>query len=97
MISYQQLSRQLLQQAQQLEHAYTDAERREGLAAIRALCDLGLGAPGSKSETQAPTRFTEPSISQVAMPQPTTSPKAIPLQGERLEDDGANGDSLFDF
>lgn len=92
MISYQQVAEQLHAYTQRLQVATTDAERRECFAAIRALCDVGL-AGGAGMPTAASTPQVTPPSSVV---QPPSTP-AVPLSGKRFEEDGANGDSLFDF
>ena len=79
--------------AQQLQTAQTgDAQAtREALSAIRALCDAALVA-----QPAAPARFTEtatyvaPAITPVQTVQTLSTTK-------RVEEDGANGDSIFDF
>lgn len=62
------------------------AKMRESLAAIRALCDLLLDGEQSAA---APAPRTIP-LSASPAPQPVLSEK-------KLEEDGANGDSLFEF
>ena len=58
---------------------------RESLVAIRALCNVAL-------EEQVETRQTEPArIAQTAPAMTAVS------TGERIKEDDANGDSLFDF
>ncbi|WP_203332117.1 YwdI family protein [Planococcus beigongshangi] len=62
------------------------AKMRESLAAIRALCDLvleGEQQPGARAPRAIP-------LSASPAPQPVLSEK-------KLEEDGANGDSLFEF
>lgn len=62
---------------------------RESLAAIRALCDLLLddeAAPAPKTPRAIPLASTE------AGNRPQTVPSAA-----RLQEEGANGDSLFEF
>jgi len=60
---------------------------RESLAAIRALCDLLL-----EDGMQAPKKPR-------AMPlqaEPVNRPQSVPA-ATRLQEEGANGDSLFEF
>lgn len=97
MISYQQLTLQLLQQAEKLQRATTDTETREGLAAIRALCDLGLGQPAQQAPTASPAFSNNGPIAVTPVHTPNSPTSAVPLEGDRLKDDDANGDSLFDF
>jgi len=58
---------------------------RESLVAIRALCNVALGE-------QVETRQVEP----VRVAQPASTIPSISA-GERMKEDDANGDSLFDF
>lgn len=63
-----------------------DAKMRESLAAIRALCDLLLEGE-QQPATTAPRAIP---LTASPAPQPVLSEK-------KLEEDGANGDSLFEF
>ncbi|RNF40071.1 YwdI family protein [Planococcus salinus] len=61
------------------------AKMRESVAAIRALCDLLLDE--SPGEMQKPPRAT-----------PLASPQVQTVSNvNKLQEDDANGDSLFDF
>ncbi len=60
---------------------------RESLAAVRALCDLLL-----EDGTQAPKQRPLP----LPVSEPASRPQAVP-SAERLKEEGANGDSLFEF
>ncbi|TWT27600.1 YwdI family protein [Planomicrobium sp. CPCC 101110] len=63
------------------------AKMRESVAAIRALCNLLLDEDGPVQE-QTPR----------AMPlTPPASKPPISLGENKLKEEGANGDSLFDF
>jgi len=64
------------------------AKMRESLAAIRALCDLLLEGENQPTES-APAPRAVP-LSASPAPQPVLSQK-------KLEEEGANGDSLFEF
>lgn len=81
MISYDVLLKQLEQHVLQAKNAVHEQEMREHLSAVRALCDVVLTAQ-SKPQIAA--------LPQVMTPQ--TTAQATPLQ-----ENGANGDSLFDF
>ncbi|WP_422124052.1 YwdI family protein [Planococcus sp. X10-3] len=64
------------------------AKTRESLAAIRALCDLVLeGEEQPAASLPAPRAVP---LSASPAPQPVLSEK-------KLEEEGANGDSLFEF
>ncbi|WP_088007663.1 YwdI family protein [Indiicoccus explosivorum] len=63
---------------------------RETLSAIRALCDIVL------SGQQPPEPRKPPAVRQLDAPAP--APAASPaLRETPLQEDDANGDSLFDF
>ena len=62
------------------------AKMRESVAAIRALCDLLLSDDGGRKEDFRAVPLAQPQSSQPV----TTASK-------RLEENGANGDSLFEF
>lgn len=62
------------------------AKLRESLASIRALCDLLL----DEEEQPAPEAPRAIPLSASPAPQPVLSEK-------KLEEEGANGDSLFEF
>ncbi len=63
------------------------AKMRESVAAIRALCDLLL-----ESDEQQPASPAPRAVPLAASP----SPQPV-LSEKKLEEDGANGDSLFEF
>ncbi|MFP3324742.1 YwdI family protein [Planococcus sp. SIMBA_160] len=61
---------------------------RESLAAIRALCDLLL-----EDGMQAPKK---PRAMPVASTETVNRPQTVP-SAARMQEEGANGDSLFEF
>ncbi|WPK12580.1 YwdI family protein [Lysinibacillus louembei] len=85
MISYDVLLKQLEQHVLQAKNAVNEQEMREHLSAVRALCDVVLTAQ-SKPQIAA--------LPQVITPQTTAQATA---QATPLQENGANGDSLFDF
>ncbi|PSL40572.1 hypothetical protein B0H99_10433 [Planomicrobium soli] len=65
------------------------AKMRESVAAIRALCNLLLDEDGHEQDQDLKPR---------AMPLTSSSPKPqISLAENKLKEEDANGDSLFDF
>ena len=96
MISYDVLLQQLEHHARQAKQASTEQQMREQLTAVKALCDVMLSETPQKP-TQSSVRqplpkmltAERPSMQQTAMPTMVTPPK--------LEEDDANGDSIFDF
>ena len=63
------------------------AEQRESLAAIRALSEAALGSR---------TRNPIPEVKPVPLAVPADTP-GVPAVAPKREEDGANGDSIFDF
>ena len=90
MITYETIVKQIEKLTAEAAHAATEQQAREKLTAIRALCDVVLDEKAS-SPTPAPINSMNTMISSPVY----TQPAAIPAQ--KLEEDDANGDSLFDF
>ncbi|EPD51221.1 hypothetical protein HMPREF1210_01818 [Paenisporosarcina sp. HGH0030] len=65
---------------------------RESLVAIRALCDVVLSEQPDVKQQVMPIQYAQP----VHTVQSTSSVPSISA-GERMKEDDANGDSLFDF
>ena len=71
----------------------TTVEMREHLRALQALCDVLLEEPSRTAE--APKNIEEKMSSSVQSP---ASDHGISRGSKKLEtEDGANGDSIFDF
>ena len=88
MISKEALIQALTQQLN-AANAGNAQQTREALSAIRALCDAALNAVQSTEPT-----YAAPPIQHVQ--QQTVVPPTLPT-AKRVEEDGANGDSIFDF
>lgn len=88
MITQQTILRQMETLVAEARQANSEQQAREKFAAIKALCDVVLAEQSvSKPQVLAPTISNQaPVFSQ---------PVAIPAQ--KLHEDDANGDSLFDF
>ena len=90
MITYEKIVQQIEKLTTEAAHAKTEQQAREKLAAIRALCDVILDekviSPKPASLNTMTTSIASPAYTQ---------PVALPAQ--KLEEDDANGDSLFDF
>lgn len=79
----------------QANEAQNEQQIREQLSAIRALCDVVLSDQTTSTKdfqaTQNKTNFVN-----LSSPTPVyTQPVVMPSQ--KLEEDDANGDSIFDF
>ncbi|MGJ7910947.1 YwdI family protein [Neobacillus sp. LXY-1] len=97
-ISIQKLLSKMEEEIQQAQKAQTDEGLRERIYSIKILCELLLDdQPVSREKlfkpiVQQPV-YQQPGVAQPAFQKPTTM-----QQGKKLElEDGANGDSLFDF
>lgn len=96
MISYDMIIAELEKQINNAKQTSSAQSKREALAAVRALCDVAL-----QSEDIAAHR-----TSAVQVVTPTTTPMPVmqqasavvsPNQVNKLVEEDANGDSLFDF
>ncbi|GLC87988.1 YwdI family protein [Lysinibacillus piscis] len=85
MISYQAIMQQLEKQLVSVKHTSNEQQIREAFIAIRALCDVVLDGQG---ETQPKSQH----IPQMLVSEPVTFNTV-----KVTEEDGANGDSIFDF
>jgi hypothetical protein len=86
-ISVQKLLNKIEAELIEAKKTQSDAKVREHVYAVKALCELIL-------EEQTTTKNN----TLTAMPTSTVvQPVDIPKQSRLKEDDGANGDSLFDF
>lgn len=90
MITYESIVKQIEKLTTEAAHAATEQQAREKLAAIRALCDVVLD-----EKISSPKPASINSMSTMISSPVYTQPVAIPAQ--KLEEDDANGDSLFDF
>ena len=83
--------------------AKTNSEMREQLVAMKALCDvLLLYEVGKSSKNYAQHVQNVQHVQTIQPIQPIQSIQSIPSQpvsptNKLQEDDGANGDSIFDF
>ncbi|MGN7476913.1 YwdI family protein [Solibacillus silvestris] len=90
MITHETIVRQIEKLTVEANHATTEQQVREKLTAIRALCDVVLDEKANLPKLP-PQNFGSASISAPVYAQPV----AIPAQ--KLDEEDANGDSIFDF
>lgn len=94
MISYDVIVSAIQQHARQATG--DEATVREELSAIRALCDVVLGdTPKQDVQPQVAPVVQQPVVPQVAQPVMQMQQPTVPTK--KIEEDDANGDSLFDF
>lgn len=97
MISYEVIVAELAKHVTQAQSATTDQHIREELSAIRALCDVALlhteesKLSSSKSIPKMMTNMVNP------LPQQTSVQSPQSLNANKLQEDDANGDSIFEF
>ena len=74
--------------------AKTNSEMREQLVAMKALCDVLL-----MDDVETPSKNNVQHVHNVQNVQPIQSMPSQPVStiNKLHEDDGANGDSIFDF
>ena len=86
MISYNQVFLEMERQLSAAKKTEDEREMREALAAIRSLCEVALGGKPRSDEKTIPKMLSSHTV------QPIQS-----LEAKPLEEDGANGGSIFDF
>lgn len=88
MISYQTILQQLEKQLEEAKNATNEQQIRESLTAVRALCDVVLAKSAEAVKKQSAP------MSKVVTQMPT---QQVVYTAKMDEEDGANGESLFDF
>ncbi|MEG0439092.1 YwdI family protein [Solibacillus cecembensis] len=92
MISYETIVQQIEKHAIQAKQTRDEQQIREQLSAIRALCNVVLdeGKPVAKPSVAAPhVHNIQTTSMMISQPLVTSS--------QKLEEEDANGESLFDF
>jgi len=101
MISYQALLIEIEQLVASTKNSPDEQHIREQLSAIRALCNVGLSSGVKNASTNAPTMTVQPTHSFQVSPIMAQSHNMIQntssVNGEKLKEQDANGDSIFDF
>ncbi len=95
MITYETIVAQIAKLAVQANDTKNEQHVREQLTAIRALCDVVLNDDAVQSN-QSHTSHTESNFVNQSIPSPIFRQPVIP-SSQKLEEDDANGDSIFDF
>ena len=105
MISYQALLLEIEQLVANTKISADEQHIREQLSAIRAVCNVGLANGYNNTSTQAQGFAASPTTQPVqgfqASPLSTQSQNIIQssssLNGGKIKEEDANGDSIFDF
>lgn len=102
MISYHALLLEIEQLVANSKNSTDEQHIREQLSAIRALCNVGLANGHKNASTQAHGFMTNMTAQPIqSNPISTQSQSVIQnsssLNGEKIKEEDANGDSIFDF
>ena len=95
MISYEKIVQQIAKLTAQANEAQNEQQIREQLSAIRALCDVVLSDKTANTEVSSVVSREAKFIHQ-SSPTPVFT-QSIVTPSSKLEEDDANGDSIFDF
>ena len=96
MISYEKIVQQIAQLTAQANEVQNEQQIREQLSAIRALCDLVLSDKIANTKVSPVVSSAAKFSHHLSSLTPVfTQPIVTPSQ--KLEEDDANGDSIFDF
>lgn len=93
MISYEMIFAEIEKQIQFAKDGTSDQKSRESLAAIKALCDVALQSKESQVTSAAPTTYVAPPQTVVPPQQSVVTTSQV----NKIHEEDANGDSLFDF
>lgn len=95
MISTTRVLDELQRQLTYAKSSSNEAAVRESIAAMQSLCGLILASNVEQTQTiQAPPSFAEMKPQEGAV---SLQAGSQPLEGKPLEEEDANGGSLFDF
>ncbi|MFJ7934251.1 YwdI family protein [Sporosarcina sp. NPDC096371] len=87
MISYDRIILEMERQLSVAKRANDERTMREALSAMRSLCEVALGGNSVKQEEKVvPKMLVVPDVQSISS-----------LEGKPLEEEDANGGSLFDF
>ncbi|WP_186667998.1 YwdI family protein [Sporosarcina sp. BP05] len=87
MIPYDRIISEMERQLSVARRTNEDSTMREAFAAVRSLCEVALGGESKREEKIVPKMLTTASAVQ----------SITSLDGKLLEEEDANGGSLFDF
>ena len=87
MIPYDRIISEMERQLSVARRSSDEHTMREALSAVRSLCEVALGGDSGREKKITPKMLTTASAVQ----------SITPLEGKPLEEEDANGGSLFDF
>jgi hypothetical protein len=86
-ITYDRIISEMERQLSVARRTNDESTMREAFSAVRSLCEVALGGESKREEKIVPKMLTTASAVQ----------SITSLEGKPLEEEGANGSSLFDF
>lgn len=96
MISYETVVAEIVKHVAQAQNVRDEAKLREELSAIRALCDVALHNGTSKSVSiNSSLKVNTTAVN--SLPQQPTVQVPQSIATNKLQEEDANGDSIFDF
>ncbi|MFP3917825.1 YwdI family protein [Lysinibacillus telephonicus] len=95
MISYQALLSEIEQLVANAKNVNDEHQLREQLSAIRSLCNVALTNGSAHQTLQGQKTIT--SLSNEINSSQTMINTASSMRGAKLQENDANGDSIFDF
>ncbi|KAA0955709.1 hypothetical protein FQ087_14010 [Sporosarcina sp. ANT_H38] len=87
MITYDRILSEMERQLSVARRSNDESTMREAFSAVRSLCEVALGGENKREEKSVPKILTTTSAVQ----------SINSLEGKLLEEEDANGGSLFDF
>ena len=93
MISYEIVLASLEKHIARAKQADTEQQMREELSAIKALCDVVLNTATTQTKNAQTHQQQVQTVKSVSL----TMPQSVIQNQPKLQEDGANGDSIFDF
>lgn len=87
MIPYDRIISEMERQLSVARRTNDESTMREAFSAVRSLCEVALGGESKREEKIVPKMLTTASAVQ----------SITSLEGKLLEEEDANGGSLFDF
>lgn len=90
MVPIERITEEMERRLHEAKTARDEGQRREAFAAIRSLAEVALGG-------RPQSRMPEVKPMPLSGPQPLPGVQPVPQAAPKREEDGANGDSIFDF
>ncbi|MBO0991607.1 YwdI family protein [Bacillus sp. SD088] len=94
-VSYEVLLAKMQEEINKAKHASEMSTRKAHLYTVKTLAELGIGGEELNQHAEKKEKVSEftPTFTQQTQSKPISIPQSEPIKTE----DGANGDSIFDF